>query len=86
MSATSFCRGHQIVYDADRRMWVWTDLLEPIGDGNRHCARCGRLPDEHGHDACLGVISGVTSACCGHGVDRGFVLANTLKDEQEAER
>lgn len=51
------------------------------GDGQwpdgRVCEECGERPTEQlrgGVDPCLGVLPGVISACCGHGVGRGFIL------------
>ncbi len=39
----------------------------------RECLRCGRMPTKDGYDACLGQLPGVTSACCGHGVEQGLL-------------
>ena len=40
----------------------------------RPCKRCGCSPTKEGYDACLGYIEGATSACCGHGVEKGFIM------------
>jgi len=66
MTASSHSRGWPIVFRSGR--WVFADTSEPV-DERRPCRRCGRPPTPEGHDACLGTIDGVTSACCGHGVE-----------------
>ena len=33
-------------------------------------------PTKEGYDACLGYIEGAMSACCGHGVEKGYVKWN----------
>ena len=43
-------------------------------DNPRSCKRCGRLPTKEGYDNCLGYIKGVIAACCGHGVEEGYIL------------
>ena len=71
MTATSYDRGWPIVYRNDK--WVYQDNGEP-SDENRPCVRCGRPPTADGYDACLSHIEGVMSACCGHGVEAGYVV------------
>lgn len=66
MPARSYQRGHPIEY-ADK--WVYSDDGTPISEV-RSCIRCGLDPTPEGHDACLGDIPGIKSACCGHGVTR----------------
>ena len=65
MAAKSHSRGHQIEYRGKR--WYYTDTGAPMRD-DRPCIRCGKPPTPEGHDACLGILEGVTAACCGHGV------------------
>lgn len=65
MTVRSFQRGWPIVYD---RGWAYENNGESI-ETERPCRRCGRMPTPEGHDACLGEVPGVTSACCGHGVE-----------------
>ena len=38
------------------------------------CPKCGQLPTDEGHDACLGELPGVKFACCGHGVAIGYII------------
>lgn len=39
------------------------------------CAKCGATgPTSEGHDPCLANLPGVIHACCGHGVDEGYLM------------
>jgi hypothetical protein len=71
MSVMSFSRGWPIVYA--KRQWIYLDTGNPIDD-RRPCARCGRKPTAEGFDACMGRIDGAASACCGHGVEKPYVV------------
>lgn len=75
-------RGHPIRFAKEAQEWVYADTLEPLGDGKkRACIRCGKMPTSEGHDACLGTLSGgVTSACCGHGIEPPYIV---FKDGSE---
>lgn len=53
--------------------WCWADNLEPIGNTRRPCPHCGKLPTRDGEDGCLGHLPGVMHACCGHGVEDGYI-------------
>lgn len=64
-------RGHLIAPVPDG--WVYTDTGEPTSD-RRPCKRCKCHPTPEGHDACLGHIPGATGACCGHGVEDGYIF------------
>ena len=66
----SHSRGHVIEFLNGE--WVYSDDKTPISQ-ERPCIRCGRMPTQQGHDACLGAIAGATSACCGHGVEAGYI-------------
>lgn len=68
---TSYSRGHEIYYDGIN--WRYVDNNEKIND-LRPCKRCGRVPTKEGFDACLGHIEGAKSACCGHGVEVGYII------------
>lgn len=70
MTANSYDRGWLIVWRGS--LWVYADTGERV-IGSRSCCRCGRAPTSEGHDACLGHIEGVTSACCGHGVEEPYI-------------
>lgn len=65
---SSYQRGHKIIF---QHKWIYDDTKEPITK-ERSCKRCGKMPTKEGYDACLGYIPGVKSACCGHGVEKGF--------------
>ena len=69
---TSHYRGHKIYYDG--YIWRYCDNNKSIIEEERPCARCGKMPTKEGYDACLGHIEGATSACCGHGVEKPFVI------------
>ncbi len=68
----SFSRGWEITYENNQ--WVWLDTREPIKENERPCKRCGCLPTKDGHDACIGKLKNVESACCGHGVEEPYVV------------
>ncbi len=74
MTAYAFSRGWLIEYKKD--CWIYLDTKQIISS-NRSCKLCGRQPTVEGHDACLGTLSNVKSACCGHGrQDQTFLLEN----------
>lgn len=71
MTALGKLRGHPIYWDPDAEIWRFCDTDEPTVDTwqNRPCAVCGLYGNSATGDVdpCLGVLSGVTNACCGHG-------------------
>lgn len=71
--STSHTRGHKIYFDWSMMIWLYCDNDEPIST-ERPCKRCRKFPTPGGYDACLGYINGAVSACCGHGVDREFII------------
>ena len=71
MPAKTYCRGHEIKYDERTKTWIYCDTLKVI-DNKRPCKRCGENPTREGHDACLGNLKDVSSACCGHGVEFSY--------------
>ncbi|HUX17139.1 MAG TPA: hypothetical protein VMW52_11750, partial [Phycisphaerae bacterium] len=68
MTAHAYVRGWPIRFNG--RRWVNEDGRTI--DERRPCRRCNRRPTPEGHDACLGKLPGVISACCGHGVEPLF--------------
>jgi len=68
----SYARGHKIYFF--NNAWRYEDNNEPVEGNERPCIRCGKMPTPEGYDACLGFVSGVASACCGHG--------NVIKTEE----
>lgn len=75
-----YSRGHEIYYDGTN--WRYVDNNE-IENDSRPCKRCGKTPTKEGYDACLGHVDGVTSACCGHGVEYPYSIPTRSKEEIE---
>lgn len=73
MLITSYERGHKIYYEHKSKIWRYCDTDE-YAEISRKCPRCGKYPTKEGYDACLGHIEGALSACCGHGVRKGYVV------------
>lgn len=73
---TSQLRGHPIYWDERRKAWFYADNQSPA-TVERPCAKCHKMPTPEGYDACLGHIPGATAACCGHGVEAGYVLPDS---------
>lgn len=81
---TSFFNGQKIIWDG--KAWRYEDGEK--ADVSRPCPKCGKLPTKEGHDACLGTLPGVFAACCGHGVEKGYVMFEngmTIKGEWSME-
>lgn len=97
MVAKGFFRGHPLIWIDNR--WVYEDNHEDIpanGGKIRPCKKCGALfPLGEGEvDSCLGILPGVSNACCGHGIQsqsyvcftngvvlRGFVVKKPFNQE-----
>lgn len=77
---TSHYRGHRIYYDGEE--WRYCDNSKTIKEEERPCARCNRKPTKEGYDACLGHIEGATSACCGHGAVKPYVVYESEVQEE----
>lgn len=71
MAAKSYSRGWEIYYDG--KDWIYADN-DTLLDDSRPCKKCGCMPTKDGYDACLGHIEGAKSACCGHGVEKPYVV------------
>ena len=71
--ATSHSRGHLIYYDWNTENWRYSDNNE-IVNNDRPCKKCGHGPTIEGYDACLGYIEDALHACCGHGVEKGYIV------------
>lgn len=68
-------RGHIIVYKDDS--WRYEDTMEPAGfENDRSCKKCGLCATPEGYDGCLGYLEGAENACCGHGINEGYVMIN----------
>ena len=66
MTAHAHINGIPSTYDEASEAWR-------ADDGTATCPKCGKLPHADGRDACLPVLRGATSACCGHGLGTPFV-------------
>lgn len=69
--------GHLIYLSDVARRYRDTDEPVPYGPGERRCPLCGEMPTPEGHDPCIANLPGVTAACCGHGVEPGYVTFET---------
>ncbi len=76
MTIKAYQRGHAVHFDEMDQAWRYADTNE-LCDGMRPCVRCGKSPTKEGYDACLGHIEGVRSACCGHGVEKSYIVVQT---------
>ena len=75
MSSKSHIRGHEVYYDFAEGTWRYFDDDEKCySDNERHCPRCERPAGPLSCDACLGLIPGVKSACCGHGGELAWII------------
>jgi transcriptional regulator with XRE-family HTH domain len=70
---TGYMRGHLCYFNQHNQQWYYMDNDLPFDD-TRPCPKCNKLPTPEGHDACLGHIPGVSSACCGHGREDGAII------------
>ena len=70
---TSYSRGHLTYYGWNTNNWRYSDNNEIVND-NRPCKKCGCKLTKEGYDACLGHIDGAIHACCGHGVEEGYIM------------
>lgn len=87
MTAYSYIYGHEAYFDEDAGIWRYCDTDQAANGwsgGNRPCPQCGDPPTPEGHDACLGHIPGVYSACCGHGREPGYILWEPGEERAEA--
>ena len=92
-------RGHPMYQDA-KGVWRFSDNGKPVSEtwGDRPCGLCGREgTSNYGFpDPCLGMLPGVTNACCGHGnpkeaymcfesgvVIRGFTVATPPTESED---
>lgn len=72
MVVLGYKRGHSIKYNENSNEWRYVNDNTPINI-DRPCIRCNKMPTLEGHDACLGTLKGVLYACCGHGVEKGYI-------------
>jgi hypothetical protein len=73
MRVEGFIFGHAI-YTINGTEWFYVDNDEPIRNApERKCPKCDKYPTNDGHDPCIADLPGVDFACCGHGVEQGYV-------------
>ena len=65
MTAHALINGVDTPYDESAGAWG----IKPGGV----CPKCGKPPCADGRDACLPVLRGAISACCGHGLNTSYV-------------
>ena len=75
----AYYRGHPVVCLEDEACERYAnDLTSTVGEDGagveRPCVHCGMMAAPDGPDPCLGMLPGVVSACCGHGVEEPYVL------------
>ena len=73
MTIWTYFRGHKAFWSEELQDWVYFDTEEIVND-KRPCKKCGESPTPDGYDACIGNVEGVEYACCGHGVEEGYVI------------
>lgn len=74
MVVTSFVRGHKILYD-ENIGWVFEDG-KVVGDVVEVCPNCCQKHFPTDCDYCLKPLQQtdfIVSACCGHGVEQGYI-------------
>ncbi len=60
-------RGYETTFINNE--WVYDDNGQSVVETwlERPCGHCGLNNTSEGHDGCLGILPGITNACCGHG-------------------
>lgn len=76
-------RGHAVYPSPEGWRYTDNDALY-AEEGDRPCTYCRQMPTPEGYDFCLAefakVCPDVTWACCGHGVEEGYIRwGNELK-------
>lgn len=83
MGVSSYHRGHKVIALKDSKGvysdWRYLDGSSLKKEGDRPCVRCGKMPTEKGHDPCISDLPNTKYACCGHGVEDGYVKLNNGK-------
>ncbi len=71
MIRKNYLFGHRI--DWSGGVWHFRDTGVGGTLGDRVCPKCGLKRTAEGYDPCIAGLPGVKSACCGHGVEPGYV-------------
>jgi len=72
MGGRTSLNGHQIYFDNEFWRYVDSDEIADMKH-ERSCVKCGKLPTDNGDDFCISNLGYVTNACCGHGIDIGYI-------------
>ena len=64
--------GHRTYRDA-HGVWRMSGTRKPVKKAVVNCKRCLKTMKFGDPDPCLGVLPGVAYACCGHGVEEGYI-------------
>jgi len=82
MVVYSHHRGHRVQALQDSggvySDWRYMDGAK-VRDEERNCPRCKAAHDFTDHDHCIANLPGVAYACCGHGVENGYVKLHSGK-------
>lgn len=85
MTANDHIRGHEIYYDDDDKCWKYVETNKRVYDNTiENCVKCNKPPIDD-IDFCLYGLKDadlIEAACCGHGVEKGYIL---LKDGRRFE-
>lgn len=84
MGIYGYNRGHKVYCQQDKSgvysIWRYSDDHSSLKDSpTRKCPRCEKLDTKEGHDHCIANLPNVDYACCGHGVDDGYVKMSNGK-------
>ena len=83
MTVYSYFHGHKAYYDAKKNDWFYINTGISATENPKPCRRCRHNPIKNNIfekdglecDYCLGYLGeNVKSACCGHGVQKGYIL------------
>ena len=79
-----FVFGHPAYQDVKGDgLWKWSDTNRPIEKPiNRECKRCKMKVSDSGHDPCIANLSDIEYACCGHGVNPGYISYSSGRVER----
>lgn len=71
---TSQSNGHVIEFN-EKDQWVYSKDKKPVDIYNkRKCLKCKKKQTKEGYDYCIANLPGVAHACCGHGVEEGYIM------------
>jgi hypothetical protein len=79
MVARRNINGHSAYYNWDKEEWLYVDNDESASV-KRPCITCKQYQTAEGHDHCIQNLPGVIQACCGHGVEEGYIRFENGKE------